>query len=182
MNARWFYLLLYSIFNSTLNPLALIPRYADIMTKFTRDVRKTICPLKLFFCHRCFVPLDKPVPNKLHKCMKKKFISGNCSLKMFWNIWPWWPWPLTPKSIGWMCGLSLRKVGEGVLELLIGKGFGTFDLSDLALQPSDPKAFSNYWSETKRLQTDRPTSAKQYDISSSKGGIGGHKSSNVLKW
>ena len=31
------------------------------------------------------------VQNKLHKCMKKKFISGNCSLKnleWFWNIWP----------------------------------------------------------------------------------------------
>jgi len=82
---------------------------------------------KAFFGLRCFVQLDKSVQNKLHKCMKK-FISGNCSLndlKWFWNIWPWWPWPLTPKSIGflcypgWMCGLSLRKVGQGILELQI---------------------------------------------------------------
>ena len=43
--------------------------------------------------------------------------------------------PLTNrKSIGflcypeWMCVLSLRKVGQGGLELLIGNVFGTFDL------------------------------------------------------
>ena len=46
---------------------------------------------------------------------------------------------LTPKSIGFiccpgeMCGPSLRKVGQGVLELLIQNGFGTFDHSDLDL-------------------------------------------------
>ena len=34
--------------------------------------------------------------------------------------------PVTPKTVGflcfqgWMCGQSLRKVGEGILELLIG--------------------------------------------------------------
>jgi len=33
-----------------------------------------------FFCHRCFVQLDKLVQNKLHQCMMKKFISGNCYL------------------------------------------------------------------------------------------------------
>ena len=34
---------------------------------------------------------------------------------------------------GWMCELRLRKVGQGILELLIGNVFGTFDLSDLNL-------------------------------------------------
>ena len=90
-----------------------------------------------------FVKLDK-----LHKCMKKKFILGNCylnNLKHFWLIWPRWPWPLTPKSIGflccpgWMCGPCLRKLGQGVLELLIGNSFGTFDPGDLDLYPSDPQ-------------------------------------------
>ena len=78
----------------------------------------------------------------------------------------------------------MRKVGQGVLELLIRNGFGTFNHSDLNLWPSDPinqlgssatqdgyvdqvwgslvKVFSNYWLERKRLQTDglpmdRPT-------------------------
>ena len=33
--------------------------------------------------------------------------------------------------LGWMCGTSLRKVGQGVIELLIGNGFDTFDPGDL---------------------------------------------------
>ena len=67
----------------------------------------------------------------------------------------------TPKSIGficypgWMCGLSLKKVCQGVLELLIGhkkvKDNGTYR------QTGSP--------------TGRPTCAKQYALSSSKGGI-----------
>ena len=42
--------------------------------------------------------------------------------KQFWHIWLWWPWPLTqwpPKSKGFpgrLCGQSLRKVGQGILE------------------------------------------------------------------
>ena len=48
---------------------------------------------------------------------------------------------------GWMCGPSLRKVGQGVLELLIGNEKVTED-----------------------RQTARPTCAKQYALSSSKGG------------
>jgi len=32
-----------------------------------------------------------------------------------------------------MCELRLRKVGQGILELLIGNVLGTFDLSDLDL-------------------------------------------------
>ena len=115
----------------------------------TRDVCKTLCPQR-FFWHRCFVKLDRSVQNKLHKCMKKKLILGNCyfnNLKQFWPIWPWWPWPLTqwPNSIGFlccpgrMCGPILRKVGKGILELLIWNGFGTFDPDDLDLWPSDPK-------------------------------------------
>jgi len=63
--------------------------------------------------------------------------------------------PVTPKSIaflcypGWMCGPSLREVGQGVLHLLIGHVFGTFVLSDI----------------------DRPTGSTQYALSSSNGGI-----------
>ena len=68
----------------------------------------------IFICHRCFA-----VQSKLHKCMKKKFILGNCPVT-------WTFEPVTPKSIwfpcctGRMCGPSLRKVGQGILALLIG--------------------------------------------------------------
>jgi len=34
---------------------------------------------------------------------------------------------------GLICGPSLRKVGQGVLKLLNGNGFGTFDPGDLDL-------------------------------------------------
>jgi len=34
---------------------------------------------------------------------------------------------------GRMCGLSLRKLGQGNLKLLVGNGFGTFDPGDLDL-------------------------------------------------
>ena len=111
---------------------------------------------------------------------------------------------LTPISIGflclpgWICGLSLRKVGQGILKLLIWNVFGTFNLD---LWPSDrninrvhllprmdvstryeegwsrhspvidqkwfwqiwPRSlwhltqFSSYWSEMRRLHTDRQT-------------------------
>ena len=60
--------------------------------------------------------------------------------KRFGHIWPQWPWPLTPRSIGflcyqwWMCGPSLRKVGQDILELLIENVFGTFDPGDLLTQ------------------------------------------------
>ena len=65
----------------------------------TRDVCKTLCPLKIFF-HRCFVQLDKSIKNKLHKCMKKKFIFWNCylnNLKQFWHLDPLDLWPSDPK-------------------------------------------------------------------------------------
>jgi len=47
--------------------------------------------------------------------------------------------PVTPKSLeflcypGWICGPSLKKVGQDVLQLLIGNNFGTFDPGDLDL-------------------------------------------------
>ena len=47
--------------------------------------------------------------------------------------------PSDPKSIrhhcypGWMCGTSLRKVGQGVLELLIRNGFDTIEPGNLDL-------------------------------------------------
>ena len=115
---------------------------------------------KAFICHRCFVQLDKSVQNKLHKCMKKKLLA-----RMY------------------MCGP--------------GNGFGTFDHGDLDLLPNDPQInrihllpMMDVWTkfeegrsrrspviDRKRkgyrrmdLQTDRPTCAKQYALSSSKGG------------
>ena len=50
--------------------------------------------------------------------------------------------PVTPKSIGFLCyqgWMCLRKVGQGLLELLIGNAFGTFNPSDFDLWLSDPK-------------------------------------------
>ena len=76
--------------------------------------------------------------------------SGAIDRKPFWHIWTLVTLtfdPVTPKSIGFLfCqgsifGQSLRKVGQGVLELLIGNGFGTFEFDPgvLGLWPSDPK-------------------------------------------
>jgi len=68
------------------------------------------------------------------------------NLKQFWHIWPWWQWPLTPKCIGFfccpgrMCGQSLRKVGQGVLELLIRNEKVTDGSTDL---PTDQHVQSN---------------------------------------
>jgi len=54
-----------------------------------------------------------------------------------------------------MCGPSLRKVGQGVFELLIG---------------NEKDTDGEIEKQTYR-QTDPPTCAKQYALSSSKGGI-----------
>ena len=54
--------------------------------------------------------------------------------------------PCTPRSIRFLCypwwiyGPSLRKVGQGLLQLLIGNSFGIFDNGDLDLWPSEPKS------------------------------------------
>jgi len=66
--------------------------------------------------------------------MKKKFISGKLFLKQFEMVLEHLTLvtfdPVTPRSIGficypeWMCGSSLKKVGQGVLELLIGNEIG----------------------------------------------------------
>ena len=45
---------------------------------------------------------------------------------------------------GLLCGPSLRRVGQGILELLIGNGFDTFDPGDLG---RDIKRLNN-WSIT----------------------------------
>ena len=96
----------------------------------------------------------------------------------------------------WMCEPRLMKVGKGIPELLIGNGFGTFNPTDLDLWPSDFKVVMVTLAprmdvctefedlvrsrryrviDWKRLQTDRqtdrPTCAKQYALSSSKVGI-----------
>ena len=53
-----------------------------------------------------------------------KSLIGN-SFSTLIIFWPRWHWPLVPKSIGflcypgWTCGPSLRKVDQGILELLI---------------------------------------------------------------
>ena len=66
--------------------------------------------------------------------MKKKFISGKLFLKQFEMVLEHLTLvtfdPVTPRSMGficypeWMCGSSLKKVGQGVLELLIGNEIG----------------------------------------------------------
>jgi len=81
-----------------------------------------------------------------------------------------------------MSGPSLRKVGQGVLKLFIGNSFDTFDPGDLDLWPSDLKInrvpLRSWVIDQERKgyrrinrQTDRPTCAKQYALSFSKGGI-----------
>jgi len=55
--------------------------------------------------------------------------------------------PVTPQSMGFLCcpgrmsWPSLRRVGQGILDLLNGKGFGTFDPGDIDLWPSDPSIY-----------------------------------------
>ena len=110
--------------------------------------------------------------------------------------------PVTPISIeficypGWMCGPSLRKVDQDVLQLLIVNGFGRFDAVTLTFDPVTPKSIGFIWihpgwmcgPSLKKVgqgvlellignekvtdgQTDRPTCEKQYTLSSSKVGI-----------
>ena len=137
-------------------------------------------PPKVFFCHRSFVQLNSKFKIS---CTNSKLL-----LKGFWQIWPQWPWPLIGFLChpGWMCGPSLRRVGQGILELLNGNGFGTFDPGDLDHWPGDPiinrvsqLPQTDVWTEfeegTSRRssvidqkqkvtdgQIDRPTCAKQY--------------------
>ena len=53
---------------------------------------------------------------------------------------------VTPNLIGflcypiWMCGPSPRRVGQGILELLNGNSFETFDPGDLDFDPVTPKS------------------------------------------
>ena len=63
---------------------------------------------------------------------------GNCYFNGFGRFDPsdLDHWPSDPNVIRTKCGLSLRRVGQSVLELLIGKGFDTFDPGDLYLWPS----------------------------------------------
>ena len=100
--------------------------------------------------------------------------------------------PVTPKSIGflcypeWMCRPGMRKVGKGILKLLIGNSFNTFDPGVIDLCPMTPKSIGFFcypgWMcgpclrrvgqgvlelliGKKRLQTDsRPTCANQYAL------------------
>ena len=73
-------------------------------------------------------------------------LQFNNTRKQFWHIWLWWPWPLTLNSIGflcypgWTCGPSLRRIGQGILELLIWIGFGTFDQVTLTFDLVTPKS------------------------------------------
>ena len=93
------------------------------LTKFRQHLQEMYVK-KHFFVTNVLYNWKSLLKISCTKCMIKKFISGNCY--WIWKILPWWPWPLTPKSIGflcyagWMCAPSLRKIGEGVLEFLIG--------------------------------------------------------------
>ena len=78
--------------------------------------------------------------------MKKKIILGNCYLNGFGTFDPVTLTfdPVTPKYIGFlccpgqMCEPSLRKVGQGVLELLIGNEKVTDGETDLpTYRPTD---------------------------------------------
>ena len=128
-------------------------------------------PPKVYFCYRCFVQLNSNYKIQMYEEVNFR----NCYLNGFgWFL----PsdldlWPQNTGFLcypGWMCRPSLRKVPQGVLELLNGKGFETFDPSDLDIWPSYPKinrvpllarmdvwtkfeevyvkVFSGYWSET----------------------------------
>ena len=88
-----------------------------------------IMPPKDFFCHRFFVKLDKSVQIKLPRCMKKKFILGNCYLIV--------------GCLDQVCGRLLRS-----------RRFRVIDRKRKCYR-----------------RTDRQTWAKQYALSSSKGGI-----------
>jgi len=59
--------------------------------------------------------------------MKKKFNFGKLLLKQTETVLT----NLTPETLSF--DPNLRKVGQGVLELLIGISFGTFDPGDLDL-------------------------------------------------
>ena len=75
---------------------------------------------------------------------EEEFHFRNCYLNSFVRFDPGDLdiWPSDPKIIaflcypGWMCDPSLRKVGQGILQLLNGKGFDTFDSGDLDLWPN----------------------------------------------
>jgi len=75
---------------------------------------------------------------------EEEFHFRNCYLNSFVRFDPGDLdiWPSDPKIIeflcypGWMCDPSLRKAGQGILQLLNGKGFDTFDSGDLDLWPN----------------------------------------------
>ena len=101
----------------------------------TRDVCKTLYPLKCFFVTDVLCNLISQYEEEIH--------IWNCYLNLTFDP--------KIKSIGFlgypgrMCGPTLRKVGQGILEILIGNEEVTHDL------PTDPPC------------------AKQYALSSSKG-------------
>ena len=73
--------------------------------------------------------------------MKKKFTLGNCYFNTFGKFdWVTLTFDLGTRKLKrflcypeWMCGTCLRRVGQGILQLLNGNGFGTFDPGDLDL-------------------------------------------------
>ena len=85
--------------------------------------------------------------------------------------------PSDPKSIGFqgrMCRPSLRKVGQGVLELLIGNGWAHLTLVTLTFDPVTSKwiYFLYYpgwmcWPSLRRVGQGFATCAKLYPLSSS---------------
>ena len=84
-------------------------------------------PPKVFFLSE-MVQQDQSVQNKYKE--EDEIHFRNCYLNVFGRFNPVTQLNRVPS---WMCGPSLMKVGQGILELLNVNGFGTFDPGDLDL-------------------------------------------------
>ena len=110
----------------------------------TRDVGKTLCPYSVFlvtyvlynwisqFKISCTIVWRRNSFSNCHLIFLGRFDPSEL------DLWPSNPKiysvPLLPRMVG---GPSLRRAGQGILELLNGNGFGTFEPGDLDLWPSD---------------------------------------------
>ena len=72
--------------------------------------------------------------SRLSSALFLNFMSHSTSIQNLVIFTPFAPnFHIRPRVPGWMCGPSFKMVGEGVVELLIGNGFCTFDPCDLDL-------------------------------------------------
>jgi len=65
---------------------------------------------KSVFLSQMFVQMEKSAQNKLHKCLKKKFIFEIVTYTFFTPVTLTFDL-VTPKSIGFLCYPAFRKVG-----------------------------------------------------------------------